>query len=708
MKPDNRSIRILVHSKTECRVTRLLRFAAIVSLIANLPPIASSAGAHGSGAGSGGGTPVGITLSIPSLIIIGGDAESGGKVILSQPAPAGGAKVTVSSDHKALSIAPLIPKSLTVPAGATSVDFMIVTSTVSEETTVAVSASYGSSSTVVKIALEPNAVASVVLQPDNLGWGASAHGTVQLKSPAPKNVTYYKNTAPKGQPSHYVLTIKNGGATVKLASSLLKTPASIKVSPGTSTAEFSATAPQASSCSMGPASPATDTVTATWQKPASTMVKIGLTTGKPGRYTAQTIRIDPAALLGISHDAHALVLNNSDKCVASLKTGSVIYFKHLGVLKVVKVKPLTRGQLAGLSTLGGVAVAVSSAALTDFINDGTFQVFSQKLADASEPGGAWKQGEEPDEPLGGDGGWKYKVGGSGTDYSFTAFKENNGLSASVTGHGQMTNVGYNFLAVIHGAKLQQATFTAPLEGTLDVDWIATTTASGQGIGESRLRMPAMHSGLVDSADDIPLLFQVYANLIFKPGFGEKAAAQGHFKITYKGEGGIDGSSAINHSLDVTPDISSTTSSAKAPHGAVVAINAPKFALSLSTVSFLWALDARMPGALNAKGADLADSLQSQLGSYVKPDLMPPSTDKLFEVRRAVYVMWVSTVSYAGAGMLAMLPCQQYYQNYLASAGMDKDMLGSISGSIPPENGVEVFKKDGVSAIPSIAGCYPKK
>jgi hypothetical protein len=708
MKANDRSIWTPWHSKTECRLTRLLRYAAIVGLIANLPRIANSARADGSGAGSGGGTPVGITLSIPYLSIIGGDVETGAKVILSQPAPAGGAKVTVSSDHKVLSIAPLIPKSPTVPAGATSVGFNLVTSTVADETTVAMTASYGSASTVVKITLEPNAVASVIVQPENLDWGASAHGTVQLKSPAPKNVTYYKNTAAKGQPSHYEPTTKNGGATVTLASSLLKTPASVKVPAGTSIAQFSATAPQASSCSMAPASPATGTVTATWQKPASTTVKIGLNSGKPGRYTAQTIRIDPSALLGVSHDAHALLLSNSDKCVASLKTGSIIYFKHLGVLKVVKVKPLTKSQLAGLSTLGGVAVAVSSAALTDFINDGTFQMFSQKLADAPEPSGPWKQGEAADEPQGGDGGWKYKVSGSGTDYSFTAFKENNGLSASVTGHGQMTNVGYNFLAVIHGAKLQQATFTAPLEGTLDVDWGATTTAAGQGIGESRLRLPAMHSGLVDSADDIPLLFQVYANLIFKPGFGEKAAAQGHFKITYKGEGGIDGSSAIDHSLDVTPDISSTTSSAKAPHGAVVAINAPKFALSLSTVSFLWALDARMPGALNAKGADLADSLQSQLGSYVKGDLMPPSTDKLFQVRRAVYVMWVSTVSYAGAGMLAMLPCQQYYQNYLASAGMDKDMLGSISGSIPPENGVDVFKKDGVSAIPSIAGCYPKK
>jgi hypothetical protein len=122
----------------------------------------------------------------------------------------------------------------------------------------------------------------------------------------------------------------------------------------------------------------------------------------------------------------------------------------------------------------------------------------------------------------------------------------------------------------------------------------------------------LFSGLVDSADDIPFLFQICANLIFKPGFGEKAAAQGHFRVTYKGEGGLDSLQPLNQGMDAQADITSTTSSALAAHGVVAAINAPRIAMSLSAQSFLWALANRLPSALNMKGADFADGLESQL------------------------------------------------------------------------------------------------
>jgi len=39
----------------------------------------------------------------------------------------------------------------------------------------------------------------------------------------------------------------------------------------------------------------------------------------------------------------------------------------------------------------------------------------------------------------------------------------------------------------------------------------------------------------------------------------------------------------------------------------------------------------------------------------------------------------------------MLPCQHYHQTFLVQAGMDKSMLDSISGSVPPKDSIEVFK-----------------
>jgi hypothetical protein len=543
-----------------------------------------------------------------------------------------------------------------------------------------------------------NALANVFLKPSAVSWGGSATGTVVLQQRTPTD----KVVNGKLQKAKPVVVL------LKSSNSLVKVPASVTMPKGGVSASFPVTISKPSTCSLGGVSTANAVITATYKDSRTASLQVGQSSGKPSRYTSKTIGIKPSAILGVSHDAHALILDGSDKCVQSLVAGDVVFFKKLGVLEVKNTMKVPSGALSQIkATSGGVAVAVSSASLTDFINEGTFQVFKSTLGEATQPSGPWAHGLEPNQPVSGDGEWKYKVSGTGSSYSFLAYKQNGGLQGSVSGKGEITKFGFNFLAVIHQAKLQQATFKVDTNGTLDVDWMAQTTGSGQGIGESRLRLPALHSGLVDSADDVPLLYQVYANLIFKPGFGEKAAAKGHFRVTYNGEGGIDGTTPLNEGLDAHTEIASTTSSAKAAHGAVVAVNAPKFALSLSTVSFLWALDARMPGALNSAGASLADSLQGQLGTYVKADLMPPTSQDLFKVRRALSVGWVTSVGYAGAGMLAMLPCQQYYQTFLTLGWMDKDMLGSISGSIPGKDGLTIFKKTKTTIIPLIKGCEPK-
>jgi hypothetical protein len=703
--------------RSEHRLWRALRCGAVAAVSIVISQFAALGGA--AGAGTGGNPSAQITLTLPRVEVTGGDWEVG-KILLSQPAPEGGALITTSiavtgipNAKPDVTIAPLTPASLAVPAGSTSVQFKLITNSVKAKEVVTITASYGGTSTQVNLVLQPNGIASVSMQPSIVSGTVPVQGTVTLQHPAPQDVHYYKNVAQKGAPAKYVDQIRKGGATVALksSSSSLKIPTSVSVASGASSGSFVAAISQPSSCSMGTASSAASTsvtITATWQNSASGNLNISGTAGKPSRYTSKTIGINSKDLLGVSHDAHALILDGRDKCVQSLVAGDVIFFKNLGVLNVKKVMKLSSGQMSGLPVSSGVAAAVSSAALTDFINEGTFQVFKQTLGDAAQPAGPWASGLTPDQPASGDDYWKYKTSGTGTTYSFLAYKKKDGLQASVSGNGQITKFGYNFLAVIHNAKLQQATYKVDTDGVLDVDWMVQTTAPGQGIGESRLRLPAMHSGLVDSADAIPLLFQVYGNLIFKPGFGEKAAAKGHFRVIFSGQAGIDGNTPLNEGLHAQTEISSTTSSAKAAHGAVVAINAPKFALSLSTVSFLYAVDARMPGALNSKGAELADSLQSQLGVYVKADLMPPTTDDLFKVRRAADVSWVTSVAYAGAGMLAMFPCQQYYQTFLTLAGMDKDMLGSISGSVPPKKDLTVFQDKKTTLIPAIKGCEPKQ
>jgi hypothetical protein len=694
---------------------------------------------------NGTGTVPSMKLTIQSLV--GGDYENG-TVTLGQPM-AHDLTVEVMSTSKDATIAPLSQGSLKIKAGGTGVAFQIVSSPVKSQEKIAILAcapspspdpcptrpSPGMLETGATLVLFANGPAAVTLSPAAVNAGSAATGVVQLKYPAPKDVLYYKNIAPFPQPKQYVKTLRRGGAVVTLTGSAgVSVPGSIPVSPGASSATFgAATSPSAasgqqrSSCVMGP-SPTSVTITAKWEQSASGTLQVLPNAASKSRYTGKTIRIDPGSIVGISHDGLVLVLE-STQCTRMLKKGSVMFVKGLGVLDVGKVATfpagstflslLSHGQLAVLGrskTTGvpqnGIAVGVSSASLTDFVNDGKVQVFFQKLGSASEPGGANGPFDEAADPNSeqppGESPWKYTSTGDSDHFSFTAFKENNGLSGSVIAKGNISSGGYNFLAVIHNDKVEEAEFTANADVTLNVDWMAQTTAPGQGIGESRLRMRPLFSGLVDGPDGVPFLFQVDANLIFKPGFGEKAAAKGHFEFTYKGGGGINGSSAVNDGLDATPDISGTADSAKAPNGAVIAVNAPKYVLLFSTTSFLWAAGSRLPNALSMRAADFADGFEAQLAAGLSADVKYPDPKDYFKVDRAANVSWVSSVGYAGAGMLAMLPCQQYYQTYLVNANIDEHMLGAVSGSKPPDKDIEVFKKTGVTAIPSIKGCYPHK
>jgi hypothetical protein len=699
-----------------------------------------------------GATPA-IKLTFQSMI--GGDFETG-TVTVAQPVPPCapgttpsncGLKVQVTSGSKDAKIAPFTPASLLIPPGQTTIQFQIISSPIKTPETVEITACAPSPSpnpcpltlppgmieTNAQLALGANGPASVSTNPSTVIAGSSATGTVTLRYPAPKDVWYYKNIAPFGAPKVYVKTLRAGGATVTLTGSGGATvPASINVSSGGSSATFTAgtlpsaaSSPQASSCIMGP-STQTASITATWEQTASGTLQIQPQSNNKSRYTSKTIRIDPSTIVGISHDGLVLALI-STQCSRLLKEGSVMFVNGLGVLDVGKVATFPSSQ-AFLSLLsqqqmaeiaydkttgvpqGGIVVGVSSASLTDFINEGNVQIYFHNLGAASEPGGAngpFEVAADPNsEQPPGESPWKYTTSGDSDHYTFTAFKQNGGLSGSVTANGEISNGGYNFMVVIHDDKVEKAEFTAEANVKLDVDWMAQTTAPGQSIGESRLRMHPLFSGLVDGPDNVPFLFQIDGNLIFKPGFGEKAAAQGHFEFIYKGEGGIDGATAVSNGFDAIPQFSSTTDSARAANGAVIAVNAPKFALSFSDMSFLWAAANRLPAVLKMKAADFADSFEAQLGAHPPGDVKYPQPDDYFKLKRAAWVMWVSSVGYAGAGMMAMLPCQQYYQTYLVQANIDEDMLGEVSGSKPPEDDLEVFKKTGISAIPSIKGCYP--
>jgi hypothetical protein len=166
--------------------------------------------------------------SLGAETVVGGDATTG-TVTLLNPAPAGGAMVTlVSGDPAVVGL----PPTVFIPAGATGASFNITTSTVSAPTRVRIDSGYGAESyrspslwlTVAPPGTAtPAALASLALTSASIPGGATTTATVTLTAPA-----------------------SAGGATIRLSGSMegqVVTPPNVTVPAGSTSATFTITAP---------------------------------------------------------------------------------------------------------------------------------------------------------------------------------------------------------------------------------------------------------------------------------------------------------------------------------------------------------------------------------------------------------------------------------------------------------------------------------
>jgi hypothetical protein len=131
--------------------------------------------------------PVGPTLGtigLSSTVTTGGNSTTGNAVTLTGTAGPEGATVALtSSDSHAV-----VPVSVLVPAGQSSANFTISTSSVSDRTTAIISASFGGHTVSAPIIIRPvaPALASVNLAATSIASGGTLEGnTVKLTAPAP-------------------------------------------------------------------------------------------------------------------------------------------------------------------------------------------------------------------------------------------------------------------------------------------------------------------------------------------------------------------------------------------------------------------------------------------------------------------------------------------------------------------------------------------
>jgi hypothetical protein len=404
---------------------------------------------------------------------------------------------------------------------------------------------------------------------------------------------------------------------------------------------------------------------------------LGLATALPSaaqsslQWTKNTVVVDgntaQNALTSVSTDGHVLVFNTSDTRIVHLTAGQVLLLEDLGARRVLGT--LRQGPIT--------AVATNAAALTDFIQDGTIQFPNNSHQPTILDQQDTSFGPGMDHLAGEVNDWHYTVKGDNNnndlDFSFDAAKHLSGLDASVKGAGHLENSGFSFMADIHGAKLQKLFFTASVEGSLKVNWNVITSGANSGIGERRLRLPSFFKEIF-VANHLPFLYEINGNLIFIPGLGgKKDAVSGGFEVAFNGKGGFTASSkdsAPIKEMKASPkSVEKVTTSALAPHGIVLAVNAPKIAFSFGTTSFMEAVHSSIPAAL--KNSHSADGFEPRLSTFLSKE-----DPDFFRTQGGAYVQWVNEYDYTGSGPMSVVPdCATTHFNLIASGGVDAKLFG---------------------------------
>ena len=213
-----------------------------------------------------------VSLTLNPTSVIGGNTSTG-TVTLSGPAPNGGAPIALASSNTGVAT---VVSPVTVAAGTTSATFTVASLPVATNSSVTISATFGSSTKSAALAVRAPTLLSLALNPPNPIGGNNAVATVTLNGPAPSS-----------------------GVTVALSSgtpSVASIPASILIAAG--------------------AKSGTATITTTGVA-ANTPVKITATLGKVIKTATLTVRpapllslkLVPAAVFGGSTSTATVTLN---------------------------------------------------------------------------------------------------------------------------------------------------------------------------------------------------------------------------------------------------------------------------------------------------------------------------------------------------------------------------------------------------------------
>ena len=243
-----------------------------------------------------------VSLSLNPTVVTAGNTLTG-TVALITAAPAGGVTVALSSKHPSIAT---VPASVTVPAGATSANFAVSTSSNPNSTAVVITAAFDDAtrSALLTLTLMPAVtLSSLSLDPTSVTGGTPSTGTVTLNTAAPA-----------------------GGTAVALSSSntaVAIVPAIVTVPAGATSANFTvATSPVTASTSVAISGTYSGVTGGAWLTviPATTLSSMSLNPSSvpAGSPSTGTVALSAAAPAG----GAAIALSSSNTSVATVP-GSV-------------------------------------------------------------------------------------------------------------------------------------------------------------------------------------------------------------------------------------------------------------------------------------------------------------------------------------------------------------------------------------------------
>ncbi len=294
-------------------------------------------------------SPTLTSLSLnPDTVVEG--SNSTGTVTLSAAAPTGGVVVSLTSGNVS---AATVPASVTVPAGATSESFTVVSGTTTSTSSSVITASAGGveRTALFTVTSANPTLSNLTISPLSVTGGSSATGTVTLTAPA-----------------------TGSGITVSLSSddpAIASVPASVTVAPGDSTASFTVTTFSVTTsqstvirASHGTASRAfTLSVTPEATGPAVTSVTLSESRVIGGTPVTGTVRLASAA----PSSGTTVFLSSDNTAVASVPPTVVVPAGAVTATFTVQTHQTTNSQSALIvAEAGGGRVGAVLTVTTEF------------------------------------------------------------------------------------------------------------------------------------------------------------------------------------------------------------------------------------------------------------------------------------------------------------------------------------------------------